>query len=226
MNMFGVRCDCDHFDEISSFQPGNALVTDEPAAQQAVPQKINLKDPAMAAFLAWLIPGLGHFYQGRTAKAVLYFVCIMGIYAYGVYLGGNSKLGYGRAVYFCWSDQEWRLPYICQIGVGLPSLPACVQAIRMNNNKTVLFGGFMAPPCPTDNIHGNKLLSETDANYNQPTLDMLNRDLNRYFELATFFTMVAGLLNVLAIYDAFSGPVSLPPGKKPEQTEQEKKGEE
>ncbi len=78
----------------------------------------------MAAFLAWLIPGLGHLYQGRIAKAVLFFVCIMGIYVYGVYLGGNSELGYGRAVYFAFRDDEWRLNYICQIGVGLPSLPA------------------------------------------------------------------------------------------------------
>ena len=28
-----------------------------------------------------------------------------------------------------------------------------------------------------------------------------------FFELGTLFTMVAGLLNVLAIYDAFAGPV-------------------
>ena len=43
---------------------------------------IDLKDPALAALLAWLIPGLGHWYQGRRAKAVLFFVCIMGLFAY------------------------------------------------------------------------------------------------------------------------------------------------
>ena len=114
----------------------------------------------MAAFLAWLIPGLGHLYQGRIAKAILFFVCIMGIYVYGVYLGGNSELGYGRAVYFAFRDDEWRLNYICQIGVGLPSLPACVQAMRMSHGKAVFFNGFMAPPCPID-IHGNKILLKT-----------------------------------------------------------------
>ncbi|MGD0516513.1 MAG: DUF6677 family protein [Thermoguttaceae bacterium] len=195
---------------------------DASAAQQ--PSPINLKDPIMAAFLAWLIPGLGHLYQGRIAKAVLFFVCIVGIYAYGVYLGGNSDLGYGRAVYFAFRNDEWRLPYICQIGVGLPSLPACVQAMRMSNGKAVFFGGFMAPPCPIDS-HGNKTLPENDANYQQPTLDKLLHDLNRYFELATFFTMVAGLLNVLAIYDAASGPVILIPAKKEEQPDKSEKTE-
>jgi TM2 domain-containing membrane protein YozV len=187
-------------------------VTDKSASEQA--SQINLKDPVMAAFLAWLIPGLGHFYQGRTAKALLFFVCIMGIYIYGVYLGGNSELGYGRAVYFTFNNEEWRLPYLCQIGVGLPSLPAIVQSMRMGNGKTVLFHGFMAPPRSNN-------APENDPNFNQPTLDDLNRVLNRYFELATFFTMVAGLLNVLAIYDALSGPVILMPKKKEEPVKKE-----
>jgi hypothetical protein len=166
----------------------------------------------MAAFLAWLIPGLGHLYQGRITKAVLFFVCIMGIFVYGVYLGGSSELGYGRAVYFAFRDEEWRLNYFCQIGVGLPALPACVQAMRMSHGKEVFFNGFMAPPRvmkgPPD---------EADPNFRQPTLDTLQGVLNRNFELATFFTMVAGLLNVLAICDAAGGPVISLPAKKEEQ---------
>jgi hypothetical protein len=193
-------------------------VPDASAAPQQ-PSPINLKDPVMAAFLAWLIPGLGHLYQGRIAKAVLFFVCIMGIYAYGVYLGGNSELGYGRAVYFAFRDDEWRLPYICQIGVGLPSLPACVQAIRMSHGKAVFFNGFMAPPRPIN------MIDENNPNFQQPTLDKLQHDLNRYFELATFFTMVAGLLNVLAIYDALSGPVISIPAKKEERPDKSDKTE-
>jgi TM2 domain-containing membrane protein YozV len=201
-------------------------VPDVSSAEQNASININLKDPVLAAFLAWLIPGLGHFYQGRVAKAILYFVCIMGIYVYGLYLGGGGVYidqtgetrgtGYGRAVYYAFRADEWRLPFICQIGVGLPTLPACVQAMRMSNNKPVLFNGFMAPPRMKDLLPNNK-------NSNQPTLDTLNRVLNRYFELATFFTMVAGLLNVLAIYDAFSGPVVMIPAKKEEQPNTEEK---
>jgi hypothetical protein len=180
--------------------------------------QINLKDPILAAFLAWLIPGLGHFYQGRIAKAVLFFVCIMGLFVYGVYLGGSSSLGYGRAVYLSFRGEEWRLPYICQIGVGLPALPACVQALRMNNGKEVFFNGFMAPPRSPNVL-------ENDPNREQPTVDTLNRQLNRNFELATFFTMVAGLLNVLAIYDAFSGPVTPISTKKEEHPDKTEKTE-
>jgi hypothetical protein len=41
----------------------------------------------------------------------------------------------------------------------------------------------------------------------EPTLDTLNEELHHYFELGTVYTMIAGLLNVLAIYDAWGGPV-------------------
>jgi hypothetical protein len=182
-------------------------------APQPAEVTIDLKDPALAAFFAWLIPGLGHWYQGRRAKAVVYFVCIMGLFVYGLYLGGNSALGYGRAVYFSWRPGDQRLQYIFQIGVGLPALPALVQANRMSNNREVWWGGFMAPPRPD-------VTREDDPNATQPTAGNLHRQLARFFELAGFFTMVAGLLNVLAIYDAFAGPVVIvPAGKKKEEEE-------
>jgi hypothetical protein len=187
--------------------------------EQADPPAIDLKDPAFAALLAWLIPGLGHWYQGRRAKAVLFFVCIMGLFCYGLYLGGGTRvdqeqkehvLGYGRAVYFAWNREERRLPYLCQIGVGLPALPALIQANWMNNHRKVFLGGFMAPPRPIDT-------SREDPNFNQPTAHDLHSLLARYLELAGFFTMVAGLLNVLAIYDAWAGPVAPPPAKEEEE---------
>src|SRR5262249_6254762 len=48
-------------------------------AQTPVP----LRNPFWAAFLAWLFPGLGHFYQGRTGKGWLYFLCILSLYYVG-----------------------------------------------------------------------------------------------------------------------------------------------
>jgi hypothetical protein len=176
---------------------------------------VNLKDPVLAGILACVLPGLGHWYQGRRAKAILFFVCIMGLFVFGVYRGGNSKLGYGRAVYFAWNNEEYRLYYLCQIGMGVPALPALVQAYRMNHHQQVRWGGFMAPPAPSvPGVPDRNAFAPGDPNSDQPTLHLLNRDLSRYFELASFFTMVAGLLNVLVIYDACAGPFILPPAEK------------
>ena len=56
----------------------------------------------------------------------------------------------------------------------------------------------MAPPrLPTSAAGGHD-----DPNFDQPTPNDIHRRLHHYFELATFYTMVGGLLNVLAVYDA------------------------
>lgn len=187
----------------------------EPSAQPAS-ESVDLKDQALAAFLAWLIPGLGHWYQGRRAKAALFFICIMGLFVYGLYLSssnqpsfdGHGKIGYARAVYFSWRPEDRRWAYICQAGVGLPAFPALIQANRMSNQQKVWCDGFMAPPWPSGELREKAAQNDRDnPNLTQPSLHDLGRVLHRYFELAGFFTMVAGLLNVLAIYDAFAGPV-------------------
>ena len=194
------------------------------STQAPGPETIELKDPALAGFLAWLVPGLGHWYQGRKAKAAVYFVCIMGLFVYGLYLSSSSQkcasgsgtIGWGRAVYFSWRDGDRRLYYLAQLGVGLPALPALVQANRMGNHRRVFFDGFMAPP-RLSAAQGNG----DDPNFDQPTIDDLHLQLNRYLELATFFTAVAGLLNLLAIYDACAGPVFVPLTDKEEKKQTE-----
>jgi hypothetical protein len=193
-------------------------------------ERVDLKDPALAAFLAWLIPGLGHLYQGRLPKAALFFVCIMGTFAYGVYLGGSSgkvngkEIGWGRSVYFSWREGDKRLPYICQIGVGLPAMPALIQAKRMSSGKEVWWNGFMAPPRMTRVDRQGQPIEEAapgDSNADQPSHHELHKALHRYLELGMAYTMIAGLLNVLAIYDAWGGPVFSEIPKRKEEGEEE-----
>ncbi len=163
-----------------------------PTPAPDAPGPIELKDPFVAGVLAWLVPGLGHFYQGRNAKGALFLICILGTFVYGLYLGGSPQLGYGRAVYFNFDEKEWRLPWLCQIGVGLPTLPVTLIQWKLGDHP--ILGGFMAPPAP-----------EGDH-----SLAAIQRQLPHYFELATVYTMIAGLLNILAIYDACCGPVAAP----------------
>ena len=199
----------------------------ESVEQDEFQRSVDLKDPVLAAFLAWLVPGLGHLYQGRLAKAGLFFVCILGTFVYGLYLGSDrggrgeheKDLGWGRVVYCSWRTTEnqgsdKRLPYLCQVGVGLPALPALVQASRMKSGKPVLWNGFMAPPWLPMGL-------QNDPNRDQPTSSELNKGLNRGFELGTVYTMVAGLLNILVIYDAWGGPVFSETARKEDEEEDE-----
>lgn len=189
-------------------------------------ETVDLKDPALAAFLAWLIPGLGHLYQGRRGKAGLFFVCIMGTFLYGLYLGSDSDpndgkdLGWGRVVYVSWRDGDKRLKYLCQVGVGLPALPAVVQSIRTGKGRQAWWNGFMAPPP----LVGERRPDGTEVDqFGRPTLNTLKKELD-YFEFGEVYTMIAGLLNILAIYDACCGPVFSEKSKKDEDQKQEDDG--
>ena len=172
--------------------------------------QVELRDPRLAAFLAWLLPGAGHFYQGRIGKGVLFLVCILGTWIFGMYLGA------GRVVYFTWKPDEVRWAYFCQIGVGLPAMPAFVQFLHSRSKPRAepRWGGIMAPPTPP-NVRKHK---------DPGDLHFWQKDLGQYFELGTVYTMIAGLLNVLAIYDAYGGPLLILSEEEEEEDEQAKPG--
>src|SRR5262245_66453159 len=59
-----------------------------PPASPLPPRKI---DP-FAAVLSYLVPGLGHIYQGRVGKGVLFLVCLYVLFFYGMYLGQGKNV--------------------------------------------------------------------------------------------------------------------------------------
>lgn len=180
-----------------------AAKSDAPASAAGTPPadtplEIDLRDPYFAALLAWLWPGAGHFYQRRYAKGVLFMVCILGTYFFGL------ALGEGKVVYAAWNRAEKRWQFIPQVAIGLPAAPAVVQAVVSRNRSEPLFGGFMAGPPGQSDQERAAMLSKW------------HNDLNIRFELGTLYTMIAGLLNILAIWDAYGGPVVSEPGEKKE----------
>jgi hypothetical protein len=158
-----------------------------PGSEQTL--EIDLRDPPLAALFAWLVPGAGHLYQRRTGKGLLFMICILGTYFFGL------ALGEGKVVYASWNQVDRRWQYPLQLGVGLPALPALVQSIAARRGEPLL-GGFMAPPRSPEELSD------------------WHKTLNMRFELGTLYTMIAGLLNVLAIWDAYGGPVLSEPGNK------------
>ena len=197
------------------------------------PIVVNLRDPYWAALLAWLWPGAGHFYQRRFAKGLLFMICIVSTFLFGLGIGG------GRVVYASFKPGDFRWQYICQVGIGLPALPAIAQNLATRNGGEpylvlceryplnnierftrippdsnyagpTLKDGFMAPPA------GPIFMNENDV------LGQWHKEYKHYFEMGTLFTVIAGLLNLLAVYDAFCGPAILTPEQR-QKIEQKKK---
>ncbi|MGL4943548.1 MAG: DUF6677 family protein [Thermoguttaceae bacterium] len=164
-------------------------------SDEALATNLNLRNTTFAALLAWLIPGAGHFYQRRFAKATIFFICIISIWVIGIVLGSSHEVGIARTVYCSWRDGDRRLYFIPQAGLGLSAVPAVIQSYLCDNaNMPSPLGRFMAPP----------LLGRSGA---APTGDEIVRKLNIWYDLGTLFTVVAGLMNLLAVFDAMAGPV-------------------
>ena len=161
----------------------------DPATNQDDHELVELKNPLWAAGLALLLPGLGHLYQGRYAKGILFMACILPTYFFGWSLGG------GRVVYAQWQPGgpilEQRLHYACQFWVGLPAWPALIQTLFGNP----LGDEFMrAPELPlAPGAAGEE--AEWHEKYHGS------------YEMGTVYTMIAGILNFLVIFDAAGGPI-------------------
>ena len=100
--------------------------------------RLNLKNRNVAAVLAFLIPGAGHWYQGRCFKAAIYSVCILSTFFWG------QAMAEWKGVYFRWQDFEGNnrfrtrdrtIGYLSQVLVGLPSLPAFIQWQRYSSGN-------------------------------------------------------------------------------------------
>lgn len=267
--------------------------------------RVTLKSPYFAGFLAFLIPGAGHWYQGRRFKAAIFTICILTIFVWGMILGNLQPVysqvvvsGSGGAVSIQLENASrqqktatrYSLGYYAQALTGLVALPAIVQQFRFhadhqgglteldgsldsdfigvfsNGDITtrVLSGQIHLAPSEPGRVSGtlkgqteegtsiqidiqnlNRLGrqvfgsprreidcmgavsgeagSESDrvairgsvrrsffnwfqAPRDAEELDRLHGELNRNFDLASVFTWIAGLLNLLAIWDAVDGP--------------------
>ena len=128
----------------------------------------------MAALLAWLIPGAGHFYLGLRKRAVLLFVCIEVTFFIGLYIGTLRIV----------DPRHSLLWFSAQIFAGLNTIVAHMWA------------SHLASPYPGSS-------------------EMLVRDWS--YSMGVLYTGVAGLLNLLAVFDtviragrANTGQVPLP----------------
>ncbi|MEZ6092038.1 MAG: DUF6677 family protein [Pirellulaceae bacterium] len=164
-------------------------------------QPVYLRKPVMAAVLAWLIPGAGHIYQGRTRKGWMFMICILVTYFFGFAIGG------GHVVYASWIEGDKRWHYICQLPIGIVAFPALIEGNNMRKHTVrgvttgdwrPIFGGLMAPP--------RRPLRENDRD----ELADWYAQRGAGYEMGTWYTMIAGLLNILVIFDAYAGPLAIP----------------
>jgi len=181
---------------------------------------IDLRNPALAALLSWLVPGLGQLYQGRTTKGSLFMASLLTALVVGLWLGG------GRVVYASWRPGETRLAFLGQAGIGAVAVPAVLQSMRLSGpaRQPYFASPWFAPPLRPGQFvsaaYAERVLSREpglEANafaerppFKQCAIDQLSvwhERLGRGFDIGTLYTVLAGMLNLLVVYDAWAGPL-------------------
>ena len=172
----------------------------------------------IGGLLSYLIPGLGQVYQGRIGKGLLFFFGLYALFFYGMGMGnwcnvwmpdvedmpplevaGNKITGVPSSLYY-------RPQFLGQFWIGVAAWPSVVQYHYFDKTKESgpLFGTFQRmPPEGAANDPPDKI-----------TLNKLQREGNKRWDLGWVYTVIAGVLNLLVIYDALAGPMfrEPPPG--------------
>ena len=188
--------------------PVPSEINGSPAPVGVIAHKVSL-DP-FAAFLGFLIPGLGQVYQGRTGKGLLFFFGLYGLFFYGMWMGKWKNVwlpdvadqppltlndspfeGVPSSLYY-------RPQYLGQFWIGIAAWPAAVQYRAFDK----------------DNKQGIAVLRTFQRTPDEAELNDLQRNGNKRWDLGWVYTVIAGVLNLLVMYDAFAGPMfrDPPPG--------------
>jgi hypothetical protein len=183
------------------------MPTDAPSVK--TPEEEHTSSP-LAGFLSYLIPGLGQIYQGRIAKGVLFCVCVYTLFFYGMYLGsGTARV---RDVTYTLSGNVY-LPDTADKNnpFGLPRLAA-----NLYNRPQFLgqfWAGIVAWPAIWQYVHfderheqGDSLLGNFERTPREDALNAVHTSGDKLMELGWVFTVIAGVLNIMVIYDALAGP--------------------
>jgi hypothetical protein len=193
---------------------------EKPATQQAAQETRDManasqartsapEDGPTAALLSYLVPGLGQVYQGRIGKGVLFFVCVYALFFGGMYMGSWSNVYIPETTGpDAKENNPWGLPraaanlynrphFLGQFWVGIAAWPAIYQYARYD------------PADANPPLHGFQRQPPEDK------LQELQRDGDKTWDLAWVYTVIAGVLNVMVIYDALAGP-AFRPGRKEE----------
>lgn len=171
-----------------------------------VPPPPRKLDP-LAAVLSYLVPGLGQVMQGRVGKGVLFCVSLYALFFYGMALGqwknvwlpdartlppldvaGLKLNGVAKSV-------GYRPQFAGQFWIGAVAWPAVAQYLVTGPDEADDGGAGKKP-----------FLSGYMKTPSERELNDLQRDGNKRWDLGWVYTLIAGVLNLLVIYDALAGP--------------------
>jgi hypothetical protein len=205
-----------------------------------------------AGVLSYLVPGLGQIWQGRVAKGLLFLVCIYTLFFYGLYLGraavtvdkdGTSHVyRVSGSVYLpntadgdsplapntLGSNLYNRPQFLGQFWVGVAAWPALWQYVSVGKLCAELDQAAdkreKAEIEKLDNQldQATPLLGDFERTPSAEAINATHTSSDKRMELGWVYTVIAGVLNIMVIYDAIAGPAFLAAAAGPGRAEPQK----
>lgn len=175
-----------------------------------------------AAVLSYLVPGLGQIVQGRVGKGLLFLVSLYTLFFYGLFLGqGHAavKMDDDRVVEYQLSSNVY-LPTAEDRNPGQPILSRdSWQRLALDlYNRPQFLGqfwmGIVVWPAlwqyaTYDPVQEHPTLKNFMRTPDVKSLNAVHTSGNKLLELGWVYTVIAGVLNIMVIYDALAGPALL-----------------
>ena len=162
--------------------------------------------PALALILAWLIPGAGHVYIGRVRRGVIIFITITATFWAGVAMGGVMTVDKR-------TERWW---FVANISTGLHGLVSWYRSEQVYDqaNRAIDSGQYAGAfrkdrrevadqPGQSDQRQIAAMTGELRGQYIDKILSDDGYRLAAPTEtVARAYAGVAGLLNLLCVFDA------------------------
>lgn len=158
----------------------------------------------LGGILSYLVPGLGQIAQGRVGKGLLFLVCLLGLFHVGQAMGGWKNVyvpvegdgGGPRNPLRAIINHRWH--YAGQFWIGIAAWPALWQYYGL----------------PVPSAESNKFLHDYQRAPQETELNAIEQESDKTPALGWMYTVIAGMLNILVIYDAYAGPAYGPGMRK------------
>lgn len=163
-----------------------------------------------AAVLSYLVPGLGQISQGRFGKGLLFMVCLVSLFHVGQAMGDWKNVYIPVPDNQRWDDRQpdeknqfrirrlQQLPsnlyqrwhYLGQFWIGIGAWPALWQYFEL----------------PVPDREARPFLHNLQRCPREDDINDFWVNSDKTPDLGWIYTVIAGVLNILVIYDAYAGP--------------------
>ena len=157
--------------------------------------------PLVAMLLAWLVPGAGHAYLGRTRRAIIIFVTVSATFWGGIALGGVMTVDY--------QNERWW--FLAEMLTGVHGLVSWHRSQRVHQSilgEPELSWRYPVPQGTDRGVYEQVLQDGALARRGLALVAPMDT-------VARAYAGVAGLLNLLCIFDvtllALMGVTGEPP---------------